>query len=308
MAVEYYSETSGSKTPIAMASIPSGTGTANQHAQSSNQPLASTSAEQPARNHARQPGSSSAGQPAMEYPDVVISSPGCHTPDYPATTISILPSIGQLHHHYEPVIAYNEHYFHCPAPKVCYPSDYPVTTIIILPSIGLLHHHYGPERARSAEQPANYSRVALATDVPWSQRFPPCRFKAPPPLPPWRLERPAALRKIPLPETIRSLHPPPLQNAIRAYDRSPYWKPPTVTARMALTNDFVCTLGPEFSMLGVRHFGRVIDAERYVSAVLQQEVRVVYIGNTRAPDIGRRIAELLLLEQTDKIFVQPVPM
>ena len=188
-----------------MASIPSGTGTANQHAQSSTQPLASTSAEQPARNHARQPGSSSAGQPAMEYPDVVISSPGCHTPDYPATTISILPSIGQLHHHYEPVIAYNEHYFHCPGPKVCYPSDYPVTTISILPSIGQLHHHYGPERARSAEQPENldpgllranlnslllnnpnYSRVTLATDVPWSHRFPPCRFKATLPLPPWR--------------------------------------------------------------------------------------------------------------------------
>ena len=290
MAVEYYSETSGSKTPIAMASIPSGTGTANQHAQSSNQPLASTSAEQPARNHARQPGSSSAGQPAMEYPDVVISSPGCHTPDYPATTISILPSIGQLHHHYEPITAYNEHYFDIPASKMCHPSE------------------HGPKRARSAEQPANYSRVALATDVPWSQRLPPCRFKAPPPLPPWRLERPAALRKILLPETIRSLHPPPLQNAIRAYDRSPYWKPPTVTARMALTNDFVCTLGPEFSMLGVRHFGRVIDAERYVSAVLQRQVRVVYIGSIRAPDLGRRIAELLLLEQTDTIFVLPVPM
>ena len=273
-----------------MASIPSGTGTANQHAQSSTQPLASTSAEQPARNHARQPGSSSAGQPAMEYPDVVISSPGCHTPDYPATTISILPSIGQLHHHYEPVIAYNEHYFDIPASKVCHPSE------------------HGPERARSAEQPANYSRVALATDVPWSQRLPPCRFKAPPPLPPWRLERPAALRKIPLPETIRSLHPPPLRNAIRAYDCSPYWKPATVTARMAFTNDFVCTLGPEFSMLGVHHFGRVVDAERYVSGLLQREMRVVYIGNTRAPDIGRRIAELLLLERTDTIFVLPVPM
>ena len=52
----------------------------------------------------------------------------------------------------------------------------------------------------------------------------------------------------------------------------------------------------------------VVDAERYVSGLLQREMRVVYIGNTRAPDIGRSIAELLLLERTDTIFVLPVPM
>ena len=107
---------------------------------------------------------------------------------------------------------------------------------------------------------------------------------------------------------ITSLYPPTLQNAIRAYDFGAYWTSPSVIVRMAFTGDFVCTLGPEFSMLGQKHFGNVIDAERYVSAVLRREVRVSYIGNILAPDISRRIAELLLLEKTDTIFVQPVPM
>ena len=62
---------------------------------------------------------------------------------------------------------------------------------------------------------------------------------------------------------------------------------------MALTGDFVCTLGPEFSMLGVFHFGTVIYAERYVSSQLQRSVRVAYIGNTVAPDVEECIAEIL---------------
>ena len=256
-----------------MASIPSGTGTAHQHAQSSTQPLASSSAEQPAQNNAGQPASSSAEQPATEYPDVIISVPECHTPDYPLTSISLLPSVGELHHHHEPIIAYHQY-----------------------------HHSPRPVRARSAEQPASDSRIALA------MHRSPC--KAPPPTPPWRLPTESSVGINPLlhPEVYNSIHPPALQNAMRVYDVSPYWPTPTIIVRMAFTGDFVCTLGAEFSMLGVCFNSRVIHAERYVSSVLQQAVRIAYIGNIRAPEEHWKIAELLLREHTDTIFVQRVPL
>ena len=75
---------------------------------------------------------------------------------------------------------------------------------------------------------------------------------------------------------------------------------------MAFTGDFVCTLGPEFSMLGVDWYSRVLDAERYVSSVLQRPVRVSYVGNIRAPEVDRKISEMLLREHTDTVFVHVV--
>ena len=76
---------------------------------------------------------------------------------------------------------------------------------------------------------------------------------------------------------------------------------------MALSGDFVCTLGPEFSMLSVSHSCTVFQAEHYVSSQQQRELRVVYIGKTRAPHGNQNIAEILVKEHTDTIFVQPVP-
>ena len=165
----------------------------------------------------------------------------------------------------------------------------------------------GPIRARSADQPADDSRTALATDVPWSHRLPRRPCKAAPPHPPW-IVADIGPNFLLHPEAYTSLHPPMLRNAIRAYDVSPYWVAPTVMARLALSGEVVCKLGPEFSMLGVYYFSRVIDAEYYVSSVLQWPVKVVFIGSIRAPKSDWKIAEMLLREKTNTIFVQPVPM
>ena len=76
---------------------------------------------------------------------------------------------------------------------------------------------------------------------------------------------------------------------------------------MAFTGEFVCTLGPEFSMLSMQHFGTILDAERYVSSQLHRLVRVAYIGMTLAPAGNRKIAEILARERTNTVVVQPVP-
>ena len=226
---------------------------------------------------------SSAAQPAKEYPDVVNSSPECHTPDYPDTSISILESIGELHHHFEPIIAYNEPFIDSRPfpPKVRHPNS------------------PRPMRARSAEQPADYNRTAFATGIPWLPRFPRSRCQAT-----WlHIFSGIGLHIGPHP-----VYPARLQEAIRAYDDSPYWPTPTVKARMALSGEVVCTLGPEFSMLGVCYFSRVIDAERYVSSVLQWPVKIAFIGSIRAPKSDWKIAEMLLREKTNTIVFQAVPM
>ena len=257
----------------AMASRQPAAGSAEQPARSSTQPLASSSAEQPARNRAGQPAGSSAGQPASSNAAPPLSTSPCHTPDYPVLSISVLPSIGELHHHHEPIIAYHEN-------KLLRPRA------------------LRPVRSLSAP-PCRHGELRYFNSPPISRRREPRQFKAPPPLPPWRTST--------NPSEYTFIYPPTLQNAIRTYDVSPYWTPPTVIVRMALTGDFVCTLGPEFSMLGVFHFGTVIYAERYVSSQLQRSVRVAYIGNTVAPDVEECIAEILAREHTNTIFVHPEP-
>ena len=197
-----------------------------------------------------------------------------HDIEYPLMIISILPSIGELHHHHQPVIAYNENYVHQrEAIGLLYPSAFRKT------------------RSRSVEQPArsvrDISRARPSVRLPRTKAPPPCPFGAGPPCP--------------------IVYPPTLRNAIYTYDVARYWRKPTVTVRMALSGDTVCTLGPEFAMLGVRHYGTVSEAERYVSAHQHRSLRIVYIGKTRAPHGNQNIAEILLKEHTDTIFVQPVP-
>ena len=211
--------------------------------------------------------------------------------------INFLPSIGELHHHDEPIIAYHTNYIHERDIKVRR-TDMKVI------------------RARSAEQPAVESvitRLSVSSHHPL-QAFPykyfpsgapetdVARCKPPPPIP--RYFPP------PMPPTFAyaAVYPPSLQNAIHQYDFCPYWPTPTVNVIMGFTGDLVCTLGPEFWMLGVsNNFGTILSAERYVSAHLQRRVRIASIGNTKTPGSFQMSAEILAREKTITICVLPVP-
>ena len=278
-----------------MASTPAATGSVNQHTPRNILPLANSSAAQPGQDNAGKPSSSSAQQSATEYPDVMLSDLRRLTPDYPDTSINVLPSIGQLHHHHEPIICYHEPMLS----DILYYKRWPACKPRAM-------------RARSAEQPAKNAPRAeyceyMLQRMPLMTSAPRVRCKAPPPAPPPALRRllDGAIGPNPFidPEPWRSLHPPRLQKAIRLYDFTPYWSPPRILVRMAFTGDVVCTLGPEFSMLGIHSCSRVFDAERYVSAVLQRFVHVVSIGNILLPEFDRKISEMLLRENTDTIFV-----
>ena len=244
------------------------------------------SAEQPAKNNAEQSAGSSAGQPVGHSGPLWDGPLGAtksscldgplwdtadiHTPDYPDMCISLLPTIGELHHYHQPVVAYHRNYIH------------PVK--IFRPAAAR------PVCARSIQH------VGLLAKPPPPR--PP--GKHPPPLPPCRTPTD--------PWGHTFVYPQFLREAIQGYDFSPYWRAPTVTVNNALTGDFVCTLGPEFWMLSLCNYGTVIDAERYVSGQLRQAVRVAYIGTAIAPDDTRHIAEILAREKTNTVVVQPVPL